>query len=121
MDTGGGIQVNSGDLQISNSIIAGNRAIGGSIEIDGTIMSAAHNIIGDDAGDSDGGGGYSMNDLLDQTELNLRALADNGGQVQTHALLAGSVGIDAINFGTILMTLAATVVMTVCGTLELLS
>ena len=101
-DTGGGIKRNSGDLTVQSSIVAGNRALGSGIEIHGTIISAGHNIIGDDQGDSAGGDGYSLEtDLLDQTGLDLGALADNGGEVQTHALLAGSVGIDAIAFGPI--------------------
>ena len=98
--SGGGINRNSGDLTVRSSIVAGNRALGSGIEIAGTIISAGNNIIGDDQGDSAGGDGYSLQtDLLDQTGLNLGALADNGGEVQTHALLAGSVGIDAVAFG----------------------
>ena len=93
IDTGGGIQRNSGDLQISNSIIAGNRALAGSIEIAGNISSGGKNIIGDNPGDSNGGGGYN-NDLLNQSGLELGQLADNGGAVKTHALLPGSVGIN---------------------------
>ena len=99
-DTGGGIQRNSGDLQISNSIIAGNRAIAGSIEIAGDIDSGGKNIIGDNPGDSNGGGGFN-NDLLNQTGLKLGDLADNGGQVQTHELLEDSVGIDGTGVSSI--------------------
>ena len=99
-DTGGGIQRNSGDLQISNSIIAGNRALAGSIEIAGNIDSGGKNIIGDNPGDSNGGGGYN-NDLLNQTGLKLGDLADNGVQVQTHELLEDSVGIDGTGISSI--------------------
>jgi hypothetical protein len=90
---GGGIYHSSGTTTVSNSIIAGNLASSG-IEVSGTISSIGNNIIGNDLNDSIGGAGYHLDDLLDQTGLTLGALADNNGAVQTHELLAGSVGID---------------------------
>ena len=91
--SGGGIFISSGNVELINSIVAGNIA-SSSREISGAISTSGINIIGDDSGDSDGGRGYSGNDLIDQDDLELAPLADNGGLVQTHELLAGSVGID---------------------------
>ena len=93
VDGGGGIHRVGGAINIGGSIIAGNEA-SGSIEVRGLINSLGHNIIGDDAGDASGGFGYDGLDLLDQEGLELGVLRDNHGAVQTHELLAGSVGID---------------------------
>ncbi len=93
--SGGGVYLsNSAGLNLTNSILAGNTVGNSDIELRGDILSGGSNIIGNDAGDSAGGSGYIASDLQDQTGLLLGPLADNGGPVQTHALLAGSVGID---------------------------
>ena len=89
---GGGIFAN-GTETITNNIIAGNSAAG-SNEISGNInTSGGYNIIGDDAGDSSGGSGYDVSDILD-TDPMLGSLQDNGGSTQTHALLSGSIAIN---------------------------
>ena len=89
---GGGIFAD-GSETITNNIIAGNSA-SASNEINGTIdTSGGYNIIGDGAGDSTGGSGYDVNDILD-TDPMLGALQDNGGPTQTHALLSGSIAIN---------------------------
>jgi len=89
----------NGTVNVSGSIIAVNfgpvGVPGVGIEVLGTINSLGKNIIGIGVGTSDGGDGYHpTDDLLDQTGLQLGVLADNGGPVQTHELLPGSVGID---------------------------
>lgn len=90
--TGGGIWIGSdGSIAISGSIVAGNTAGGGMIDINpgtgslqtnfslieqtGLTITGSDNIIGQSA--------------------NLGPLADNGGPTQTHALLPGSPAIDA--------------------------
>jgi len=94
--SGSGVFLTSGStITVSNSIIAGNSAANTNpVEIRGSIQSGGNNIIGDDPGDAAGVSGEVGSDLLDQTGLFLGPLADNGGPVQTHALLPGSVGIN---------------------------
>ena len=82
---GGGItnKFSQGTINVTGSIIAGNRlADSQTDDVSGTINAAPDNIIADETG------------------LSLGALADNGGSVQTHALLAGSVAIDAADSAT---------------------
>ena len=90
---GGGILVTSGDATLSNSIVAGNTA-SASIEIASSLTSGGNNIVGDDPGDSVGGFVSVLTDVFDDPNLMLDPnLTDNGGPVQTHALLPGSLGI----------------------------
>jgi parallel beta-helix repeat protein len=96
----GGIRAyGSGNLNLGNTIVAGNSASTQSelSPIDGaTITSAGHNHIGDSAGDSTVAGiTYQASDTRDVPPL-LGELADNGGAVPTHSLLPGS---PAINTG----------------------
>ncbi|MBL8799702.1 MAG: putative Ig domain-containing protein [Planctomycetia bacterium] len=77
-------------LVLHNTILANSgapnlRNVGG-----GTVTSLGHNL------SSDGGAGLltEPGDLLNTNPL-LGALQDNGGRVQTHALLAGSAALDA--------------------------
>lgn len=72
-NSNGGFSSSNGLFGVTNSIIAGNS--GG--DASGSYVDGGSNIIGTTAG------------------LNLAALADNGGFSQTHALLAGSVAINA--------------------------
>jgi hypothetical protein len=105
-DQGGGISAVAGSVLLDNTIVAGNTA-GIETEVRGPITSQGNNIIGDDPGNSTGGTGYQPTDLLDQTGLWLDpVLANNGGPVQTHALLPGSVGINPAgpNVGAIIPT-----------------
>jgi hypothetical protein len=94
--SGGGIHRESGQLNIRNSIIAGNVDTGGeNPDCSGSPTSLGNNFIGTTlgcaytpaAGDKVGG-----NPLLG-------ALADNGGPTFTHALLAGSPALDSAGAG----------------------
>lgn len=72
-NSNGGFSSSNGVFAVTNSIIAGNAGSDAS----GSYVDSGSNIIGTTAG------------------LNLDALADNGGFSQTHALLSGSVAINA--------------------------
>ncbi|WP_075086540.1 tandem-95 repeat protein [Mariniblastus fucicola] len=91
---GGGVYVATGDFVYGTSIIAGNDAVNSGQEVFGFVDGQGESIIGEDAMDSQGGAGYHVSDRLNQSGLSLGALSDNGGPVETHALLPGSVGID---------------------------
>lgn len=95
---GGGIAVSAlaGTLTLTNTIVAGNEALGGgSPDCDGGPSSGGHNLIGDPTGCgfTPGVGDISGVDAL------LGPLADNGGPTPTHALLSGSPAIDAAGPG----------------------
>ena len=91
--TGGGVYAASGTITLTNSIIAGNTggdcAVGG-----GSFSSSGGNIDSDNSCNL-----LHATDLPGQTteQINLGPLADNGGSTFTHALLTGSVAIDAAN------------------------
>lgn len=99
--TGGGIRVGAASVTLQNTIIAGNTAANGLGDIngaptpgpnvDGTISSNGHNLLGVA---TDAGG---FNATGDKTGANamLAALADNGGPTKTMELLAGSAAIDS--------------------------
>ncbi|MAE65270.1 MAG: hypothetical protein CMJ18_13445, partial [Phycisphaeraceae bacterium] len=85
----GGIEVSGGSLlTVRNTIVAGNVAAT-EADLKGTIASSGNNLVGD----TNGGAGFAGSDILDVSPL-LDALADNGGTTETHALLAGSRGIN---------------------------
>ncbi|HYN00173.1 MAG TPA: choice-of-anchor Q domain-containing protein [Aestuariivirgaceae bacterium] len=98
---GGGIRVGPASVTLENTIVAGNSAANGAGDIsgaptpgpnvDGTITSNGHNLLGvtTDAGGFSGTG--------DKTGANpmLVALANNGGPTRTMALAAGSAAINA--------------------------
>jgi len=97
---GGGVRVGAA-VTVENTIIAGNTAANGlgdttgaptpGPDVDGSVTSNGHNIIGDTT-DALGFSGTG-----DQTGVNplLAPLADNGGPTQTMALMTGSPAIDA--------------------------
>ena len=99
--TGGGIRVGPANVTLENTIVAGNTAANGTGDIngaptpgpnvDGTVTSNGHNLLGV-ATDAGGFGGTG-----DKTGANpmLVALANNGGPTRTMALSAGSAAIDA--------------------------
>ena len=87
-NSGGGVYQSSGSATLSNTIIAGNTAVTASPDASGAFTSDGSNIIGDVTG----GTGFGS-DLVG--DPNLDVLADNGGETRTHALLAGSIAIDA--------------------------
>jgi hypothetical protein len=87
---GGGI-VNYGALHARNTIIAGNiRPFGRPSDLNGSLSSSGHNLIGN----TQGGSGFDPTDLLNVDPL-LGPLQDNGGPTKTHALLAGSPALNA--------------------------
>jgi hypothetical protein len=89
---GGGIDNDTGmpaTLSMRNTILAGNSA-SASADVNGSLNSLGHNLIGD----SSGGEGYAASDLLNVNPL-LGPLQDNGGPTQTMALLPGSPAIDS--------------------------
>jgi len=88
---GGGI-LPSATLTIQNSIIAENTA-GTSPNVDGTVVSLGHNLVGAPVGS----GGWTATG--DQTGIDpqLGALQDNGGPTPTHALLWFSPAMDQGN------------------------
>ena len=90
--TGGGIWNSDNTLTITNSIVAGNTAGDGSPDIDpGTgIFDVDFSLLGTAVTPDPGGSGNLFND----TPL-LGPLAEDSGPTQTHALLAGSLAIDA--------------------------
>jgi CSLREA domain-containing protein len=93
--SGGGINVVGGTMTIRNSIVADNvNLVGSSEDCTGTLTSEGHNLVevttactitGDTTGNITG------------NDPNLDVLAGNGGGTFTHALLMGSVAINAGN------------------------
>jgi hypothetical protein len=92
---GGGLNVRAGTARLTNTIVAGNSATGTGPDINGTVASQGHNLVGK----TDGGTGWDTSDLTGTiaTPLDpkLGGLADNGGPTKTLALLAGSPALDA--------------------------
>ncbi|WP_461521987.1 choice-of-anchor Q domain-containing protein, partial [Porticoccus sp.] len=84
---GGGVYT-TGTVTISNSILANNTAGGSGPDAFGTFSSDGTNII-ENIAPASGFGSDTSGDP------NLGALANNGGFTQTHALLGGSIAIDA--------------------------
>jgi hypothetical protein len=94
-DWGGGGIWNAGTLQVRNTIIAGNTGndINGNRvpdDLRGDLGSLGHNLIGN----TSGGSGFASTDLLN-VDPRLGPLQDNGGPTFTHALLPGSLAINA--------------------------
>jgi predicted outer membrane repeat protein len=85
----GGISANSTTVIISNTIVSGNIAPGGHDDVRGDFSSDGFNLI-EVAGSATGFGSD-----ITGVSANLGVLADNGGPTETHALLAGSLAIDA--------------------------
>jgi len=90
--TGGGIWNNNDTITIANSIVAGNTAGGGSPDIDPRtgIFTVNFSLLGSAVTPDTGGSG----NLSSDNPL-LGLLANNGGPTETHALLVGSLAIDA--------------------------
>ena len=87
--TGGGLLNIGQTLELSNTIVAANTATSGP-DVHGAIESQGHNLIGDGGNSSD----WMASDLTGVGPL-LGPLQDNGGTTPTHALLLGSLAIDA--------------------------
>jgi predicted outer membrane repeat protein len=92
---GGGIWSNNGQKNISGSIVAGNTAGGGNADLrlplGSPSLTVNYSLIGTGVVPNAGG-----NNISSDTPL-LGQLADNGGPTPTHALLPGSLAIDASN------------------------
>jgi hypothetical protein len=93
--TGGGIEIDgislSNTFNIKNSVVGGNTG-GDCLNVDGTFNATGDNL------DTDGTCVALDADFAQVTlgQLNLDTLQNNGGETETHALLAGSVAIDAV-------------------------
>jgi len=89
---GGGIcnAAGPGALQMYDTILADNSADIGGPDLDGSVTSLGHNLIGG----STGGSGFAASDLLN-VNPQLGPLQNNGGPTQTMALLPGSPAINA--------------------------
>jgi hypothetical protein len=85
---GGGIS-NTGGLQMYDTILASNTA-NVAPDLDGSLTSLGHNLVGN----TTGGSGFAGSDLLN-LDPKLGPLQNNGGPTQTMALLPGSLAIDA--------------------------
>lgn len=99
---GGGIFRVGGTFAIRNSIVAGNTDNGGeAVDVSGdNINGNGNNILGTATGNGSGSIGTGSDIVLDAEELTITdvletTLADNGGPTQTHAIVIGSVAIDA--------------------------
>lgn len=100
----GGISNSNGAFStviLNNTIVAGNTTattFNSTPDFYGAVSSASsNNIIGDNqgmTGISNGVNGNQVGTASDPIDPRLAALADNGGQTKTHALLAGSPAID---------------------------
>ena len=100
-NNGGGIYMLDGEFTITNSIVAGNTAVGDGPDImvdGGTLESGGYNFIGDgtdstltDGDDNDqvGSGGSPLDPML-------ATLTDNGGETETRLPQDGSMVIDQI-------------------------
>ncbi|GAB5513224.1 MAG: DUF4347 domain-containing protein [Rhodopirellula baltica] len=86
---GGGIFVEAGTTTVANSIVSGNTATSSNPDVHGTFASNGGNLIGDVGSVTDFSG-----DLIG-ANVDLGALANNGGYVQTHKLQSSSAAIDA--------------------------
>lgn len=101
---------NLGTARLINTIIAGNIGTVENTDVSGDYISEGFNLIGN-VGSGTSVSGFVASDFVG-TEDNpidprLAPLADNGGTTTTHALLAGSVAIDAGETGDLGNTLVA--------------
>lgn len=111
-DVGGGIQNGAGTSNISFTTLSGNSASsgGGIANLAGQTMNIKNSIVANSTSGGDcfnagtfnaTGTNFTTNGtcpgftVVTPAQLNLGPLADNGGPTQTHALLPGSVAIDA--------------------------
>jgi hypothetical protein len=89
---GGGIYNAAGSsaLQMYDTILADNSAGTADPDLNGSVTSLGHNLIGNSAG----GTGFAASDLLN-VDPQLGPLQNNGGTTETMALLPGSPAVDA--------------------------
>ncbi|KAA1257576.1 Cadherin domain protein [Rubripirellula obstinata] len=86
---GGGIRNATGTVSLSNTIVAGNTAGSLNVDVLGRFSSDGSNLIGSISGT------LGLNNDISGVSAGLGSLADNGGQTDSHALLAGSPAIHA--------------------------
>ncbi len=89
--SGGGIHTDGSGLTLSNSLIAENGATTNP-DVAGTVTSQGYNFIGARGTST----GYIGTDLPAGLTAGLEVLVFNGGPTDTHALVAGSVALDAV-------------------------
>jgi len=97
----GAVQINSQTVEVRNTIIAGN----GGKDITGAFISRGNNLIGAQcvigisncSGFTNGVNGDQVGTQEAPLDPRLGPLANNGGPTQTHALLPGSLALDAGN------------------------
>ena len=91
--SGGGINVVGGTMTVRNSIVADNiNLVGSSEDCTGTLTSEGHNLVEVTTGCTITGDATGN---ITGTDPSLDGLAGNGGGTFTHALLMGSVAINA--------------------------
>jgi len=83
-----------GFISVSNSIISGNNVSGNEFE---NITSLGHNLLG--TGTLTTGGTQVVGDIVDVTDPQLEALADNGGNTLTHLPMRSSPAVDTGSSG----------------------
>ncbi|MBW4654109.1 MAG: DUF4347 domain-containing protein [Kaiparowitsia implicata GSE-PSE-MK54-09C] len=96
---GGGIMRDSGSVNLRNSIVAGNISASAP-DVQGTFTNPGHNLIDKSDGSTgfaNGVNGNIIGTIAAPVNSGLGALANNGGPTQTHALLTGSLAINAGN------------------------
>ncbi|MGD9852327.1 MAG: DUF4347 domain-containing protein [Nitrospirales bacterium] len=86
----GGIYTNGALVQISNTIVSGNTAATANDDVLGSFSSSGYNLI-----EVVGGATGFVGSDITGVSANLAVLADNGGPTDTHALLAGSLALNA--------------------------
>ncbi|QDT96166.1 choice-of-anchor Q domain-containing protein [Gimesia aquarii] len=91
--TDGGAVSNTGTATFQNNLVLGNTAAVGA-ELQGDYVSLGGNLTGL-IGTATGFGAFDIVDVLDPTTVLDSNLADNGGPTLTHALILGSIAIDA--------------------------
>jgi glucose/arabinose dehydrogenase len=101
---------NLGTARLINTIVAGNIGTVENTDVSGDFISAGHNLIGN-IGSGANVSGFVVDDFVGTgntpIDPRLTPLADHGGTTLTHALLPGSVAIDAGETGDLGNTIVA--------------
>ncbi|HSP46245.1 MAG TPA: choice-of-anchor Q domain-containing protein, partial [Chthoniobacterales bacterium] len=90
-----GISISNAQVQMRNSIVAGNPFFPGYRDISGAVTSLGYNLIGDNSSATiTPATGDQIGTATNRLDPMLGPLQDNGGPTLTHALLPGSPAID---------------------------